>query len=164
MRFDRLIILLLLAAACKPTQQSVAKYEEDLSGLRPNIVSKPEDTLSNRSTTIQYASFVEPTGHIKSELDSLLKLDYKQNTKGRIVDGFRILIYSGTSRDEANRQRILFRGLFPELDPKVSYHQPNFRVKAGQFTKRLDAHRMYEEVKEEFPKAILIPERITLVY
>ena len=63
-----------------------------------------------------------------------------------------------------NEMRNQMSELFPELQPKVSYHQPNFRVKAGRFTNRLEANRIHRAVKEEFPRALLIPDRFRLVY
>ncbi|MEQ6167034.1 SPOR domain-containing protein [Ekhidna sp. MALMAid0563] len=104
------------------------------------------------------------TGHIKAELDSIAKVAYEQNKDGQYVDGFVIQVYSGNSRQDANDARYKMNEYFPELSSKVSYHQPNFRVKAGKFTNRLRAHRVYADVKEEFPRALLIPERFFLRY
>ena len=54
--------------------------------------------------------------------------------------------------------------LFVDLDAKVSYRQPNFRVKGGKFISRLEANRVYNEVKKDFPRALLIPERLLISY
>lgn len=164
MRFDRLIILLLIAGACKTVSTtSAGAYSEDLSIHRPVMMPKTEEQKPTTSKTAILES-TPLTGHIRSELDSIGKVALVENRSGSYVEGFVIQIYSGSSRESANNARMKMYQLFPELEPKVSYHQPNFRVKAGKFTDRLKANRVHKLVKEEFPKALLIPERFLLKY
>ncbi len=160
MRYCGLIILILLAS-CKTTQPvATATYSEDLSIHRPAMeVPVSIDTIPTETVT-----FVPLEGHIKQELDSIVRISIAQNREGKVVNGFVIQVYTGNSRDQANTIRRQMEDYFPELEPKISYHQPNFKVKAGRFTDRLRAHRIFEQVKEEFPRALLIPERFTMIY
>ena len=103
-------------------------------------------------------------GHIKAELDSISKISLEQKKQGKLLDGFVILVYSGNDRDAANNIRNQMYQNFSELKPKVSYHQPSFRVKAGQFEDRLEGTRICAEVKKEFSRALLVPERFRIVY
>ncbi|MEO9869917.1 SPOR domain-containing protein [Ekhidna sp.] len=164
MRFNRLIILITLVA-CKATTptSSSGSYSEDLSVHRPAIESN-EKPLEKSEQEIKTEPYAPLTGHIRQELDSIAKVAYSLNKEGRYVDGFVIQVYSGNDRNEANRTRSKMYELFADLQPKISYHQPNFRVKAGRFTNRLRANRIHQEVKEEFPRALLIPERFFLKY
>ncbi|SNT19518.1 hypothetical protein SAMN05421640_2785 [Ekhidna lutea] len=163
MRTDRLIILLLILAACKASKPtSTSKYSEDLSIHRPDMeVAVDSSGTTQKAKTEAYTPL---TGHIKQELDSIGRVAYLENKEGKYVDGFVLLVYSGNSREEANQARSKMYEFFPELEPKVSYHQPTFRVKAGRFTNRLKANRIHREVKEEFPRALLIPERFLQTY
>jgi hypothetical protein len=164
MRTHRLIILTILIG-CKvaaPNSSSTDIYSEDLSALRPT--SSEQIVESDSVEKFQTEQYVALTGHIKNELDSIAKINYQINKKGKFVDGFVIQVYSGNSREEANTVRNQMYQNFSELRPKVSYHQPTFRVKAGQFTDRLEANRVYEAVKKEFPGALLTPERFSEVY
>ena len=163
MRTYRLIILFLLVA-CKATTptSSVGGYTEDLSVHRPKA-AVPESNETERDN-VKNEKYVALTGHIKDELDSIGKISLAQNQAGRTVDGYIIQMYSGTSRDEANEIRTRVAELFPQLDPKISYRQPSFRVKGGKFIDRLEANRVYNEVKMEFPRALLIPERLVISY
>ncbi len=160
MRNSRIIILLLFAA-CKaaPPATTLPTYEEDLSVHRP-----PMDSLAAKSDAVQSEEFVPLTGHIKAELDSIVRISVAQNKVEKLVDGFVIQVYNGNSRDRANEVWGLMDTNFPDLAPEISYHQPNFRVKAGRFTDRLKAHRVFRQVKEEFPKALLVPERLSMTY
>ena len=162
MRTNRLIVLLLLTAckAITPTLPA-SSYSEDLSIHRPVVLPVEEESEEQEVKTEPYTPL---QGHIRQELDSISKVAYLENKKGKYVEGYVIQVYSGNSRDEANRARYKMHEFFPELDPKVAYYQPNFRVKAGQWTDRLKAHRTYQQVKEEFPRALLIPERFLIKY
>ena len=163
MRTYRLIILCFLAASKATTPTSTSVYSEDLSIHRPVMMELESDSVETTQEVIT-EPYTPLTGHIKAELDSIAKVAYEQNKDGQYVDGFVIQVYSGNSRQDANDARNKMYEFFPELSPKVSYHQPNFRVKAGKFTNRLRAHRVYAEVKKEFPRALLIPERFLLKY
>ncbi|WP_349563710.1 SPOR domain-containing protein [Ekhidna sp. MALMAid0563] len=163
MRTYRLIILCFLAACKATTPTSTSVYSEDLSIHRPVMMELESDSIETTQEVIT-EPYAPLTGHIKAELDSIAKVAYEQNKDGQYVDGFVIQVYSGNSRQDANDARYKMNEYFPELSSKVSYHQPNFRVKAGKFTNRLRAHRVYADVKEEFPRALLIPERFFLRY
>jgi hypothetical protein len=163
MRTYRLIILCFLAACKATTPTSTSVYSENLSIHRPVMMELESDSIETTQEVIT-EPYAPLTGHIKAELDSIAKVAYEQNKDGQYVDGFVIQVYSGNSRQDANDARYKMNEYFPELSPKVSYHQPNFRVKAGKFTNRLRAHRVYANVKEEFPRALLIPERFFLRY
>ena len=166
MRFDRLILLLFLAA-CKASTpaSSTASYSEDLGIHRPVIVPVEEKEEAGAETQdIKTEPYKPLEGHIKSELDSIAKVAFAENKDGKYVDGYVIQVYSGSSREEANQARYRMSEFFPELEPKVSYRQPNFRVKAGKFTNRLKANRIHQQVKDEFPRALLLPEKFLVKY
>lgn len=164
MRTYRLAILFFLAACKAATPSSTSVYSEDLSIHRPMMMDEVDSTESGTVPEMITESYSPLKGHIKDELDSISKIAYVQNKAGNYVDGYVLQVYSGSSREEANQARSKMYASFPELEPKVSYHQPNFRVKAGRFTNRLAAHRVYAEVKGIFPKALLIPERFLQKY
>ncbi len=164
MRPYRLATFVLLVA-CKATTPSSSEggYTEDLSVHRPQTVDVPSPDTMEQLTSKEEA-YVPLSGHIKDELDSIAKIAYQQNKAGRRVDGYVIQVYSGTSRDEANEAQVKVAELFPDLEAKITYRQPSFRVKGGKFIDRLEANRVYNEVKKEFPRALLIPERLVISY
>ena len=159
MRNSGIILLLLVACKAAPPPATLPTYEEDLSVHRPQL-----DSSAVESVEVKTEEFVPLTGHIKAELDSILRVSVTQNKEEKLIDGFVIQVYNGNSRDRANQVWNQMDRNFPDLSPKISYHQPNFRVKAGRFTDKLKAHRAFQQVKEEFPKALLVPERLSMSY
>ena len=164
MRIDRLVILSLLVACKVTAPTTTGSYSEDLSIHRPVSTIELQEQNEPEEEVLIQETYEPLTGHIKDELDSIAKVAYLMNKEGRYVDGFVIQVYSGNSRNEANKAKTKMVDLFPELDPKISYRQPSFRVKGGKFIDRLEAHRIHSLVKEEFPKSLLIPERFLLTY
>ncbi|MEM6736560.1 MAG: SPOR domain-containing protein [Bacteroidota bacterium] len=163
MRTHRLIILLILAACKAATPSSSGRYHEDLSVHRfPYTIENNE--AEKTAYSVQAEKYTPLTGHIGTELDSIAKIAYQQNIEGRYVDGYTIQVYSGANRNDANEAESKMTEFFPDLDAKVTYRQPNFRVRGGQFIDRLEANRVYNEVKREFPRALLIPERLLISY
>lgn len=160
----RLIVILFLVGACKASAPvgSTEVYDEDLTYLRPDIYQKVETAPNANTDEVVISGPVEFPGNIKNELDSINKIIAERNRSVKYADGFTIQIYTGSDREAANQASALAKTLYPELDPQISYYQPSYRVKAGQFLNRLVAHQKYEELKATFPKALLIPERIKI--
>lgn len=84
------------------------------------------------------------------------------NSSKQSMPGFRIQIYFGSLRSKANELRAKFAARFPELNPVVSYHQPNFKVRAGDFRTRMEAQSKLEIIEKEFPGAFVVPDEIRL--
>lgn len=164
MRIDRLILVLLIVTSCKVsnTSMSTVKYKEDLSVHRAPVFSQVKDSVSAQE--VRRETYVPLTGHIGTELDQISEIAANQNKEGRYVEGFVIQVYSGSDRDQANQLWAQMNESFPELVAKITYRQPNFRVKAGRFIDRLEANRIHQQVKDSFPQALLLPERFLLKY
>ncbi len=153
--------ILLLLAGCKASTvtPSASSYSEDLSVYRKPLA--PTDTGAPVTSVMHETSVLE--GHIASELDSVLALIVSRNASRNGWDGFTIQVYSGLSREDAYSAREELSELGLDLKPKIEYYQPNYRVKGGSFFNRLEAFRVYQEVKRSFPQALLLPTKLSLV-
>jgi len=153
--------------ACKTSQVTSSRsepYKEDMSLLREDLArQKDTATIAIVPETSQPNTGV-PTGHLKVELDSVNKIIVEKNRQQRFVDGYTIQIYTGGDREVATEALTKAAELNPDLDPQIEYHQPSYKVKVGQYLDRLKAHEVFESLKEEFPLALLIPERIRVDY
>lgn len=147
------------ACTTKPAATSkVTSYDEDLSYLRPaDTAPAAAETVSDLTTV---KPDIEPQYDIKSELDSVLATLRASRSEIEFLNGFTVQVYSGNNREEANEIKTKVYEAFEEYEPEISYIQPNFKVKIGRFFDRLEANKVYTRVKVEFPKAIVIPERI----
>ncbi|MFN0049166.1 MAG: hypothetical protein ACKVOU_08600 [Cytophagales bacterium] len=77
--------------------------------------------------------------------------------------GYRILVYSGINKEEANKAKVALYHLLPNEDNYNVYRQPNYRVLLGNYADRLQAYRTLKlEVSKLFPNAIVIQDNILI--
>ena len=93
----------------------------------------------------------------------LLDSIFESNKKIKYMEGYRILAYSGSDKDEANRAKERLYQLLPDGDVYLVYKQPTYRIKLGDFTDRLEAKQvMMKKIIREYPKAIVIKDNILI--
>jgi hypothetical protein len=162
------VVLIVAFEGCKPAQKTASatqggKYYEDLSGLRPKVNGiETRDTLKQDGTTRDPGVYVEPKFTVNAQVDAVLDSIDRLNLSRKVVDGFTIQIYYGTRREDALNVKKDATIRIPEMEAEVQYLQPNFRVKVGNYFNRLQAQKDYEKIRQLFPNAILIPDKISL--
>ncbi len=77
-----------------------------------------------------------------------------------VVYGYRVQIFFGTNRNDAYNEQARFKNLYPEFNTYISYTQPNYRVKVGDFRTRMEAQKMLTELRPIFPTLFIFNERI----
>jgi len=157
---------ILIVVGCKPTQQTQTtqggKYSEDLSGVRPKVVEAAENTTVPEKTKRDPKAYVEPHFTVNKQLDAVLDSIDRINLTRKFVEGYTIQVYSGLKREDALNVRKQLTQSIPELDSELQYVQPNFRVKTGKYFTRLEAEKDYEQVRQNFPAAIVVPDKISI--
>lgn len=99
--------------------------------------------------------------HQDSRLDQLVKKQASINEitsrdSRRTDKGFRLMIISTTSRDEALAAKTKVYTYFPDLKAYLWYQSPYFRVKAGNFKDRKDAENYQKRMNTYFPRGVFI--------
>lgn len=87
----------------------------------------------------------------------------KDGTRSTVL-GFRIQIYSGSSRNEAYAIQARFQKQYEDIPTYVSYTQPNYRVKVGDFRSRSEAQAFMREVKDDYSMVFLFTEQVYVYY
>ena len=77
-----------------------------------------------------------------------------------VVFGYRVQVFFGNDRKEAYNEQARFNSLYPELATYISYTQPNYRVKVGDFRTRAEAQKLIIELRPIFPTLFIFNERI----
>lgn len=101
------------------------------------------------------------TVYSDARLDQLIKKQSYVNDitsrEGRRTDkGFRLMIISTNSRDEAMAAKTKVYTYFPDLKAYLWYQSPYFRVKAGNFKERKEAEEYQKRLNNYFPKGVFI--------
>lgn len=101
------------------------------------------------------------------QIDSLIakRLALSKNVKagsGIWVSGFRVQIFSGLSRQDAYNEQAKFKIRFPSQTTYISYVQPNYRLRVGDFRTRLEAEKFMNELKKFYSSLFIFSEMVIL--
>lgn len=77
-----------------------------------------------------------------------------------VVYGYRVQVFFGNDRKEAYNEQARFNSYYPEYATYISYTQPNYRVKVGDFRTKAEAQRLVNELRPTFPTLFIFNERI----
>lgn len=97
---------------------------------------------------------------IESLLDRHKNMD--QNQPEKMVKGFRIQLYAGLDRAAADKMKVDFLAIWPEIQVFQTYNRPTFKVRVGNFLTRTEAEMFCQRVKNQFTGAFVVPELIHL--
>jgi hypothetical protein len=80
----------------------------------------------------------------------------------RAGNGYRVQIYAGNDRAEATRIKTDFMRRFPGIRTYMTYVQPQFRVKVGDYRSREEAVKMYQQVNKVYAPCMIVPDIVEI--
>lgn len=95
-------------------------------------------------------------------LDSLVTRAAEQNKAQPTMEGFRIQLFSGIERNNANTLRQKFRAEYPDEPVYLVYQQPYFKLRVGDFRNMIEAQQMYLKLQKTYGQILVVPDRINL--
>jgi len=98
-----------------------------------------------------------------SRVDSIVKkhIEYNHHQKG--IEGYRVQIFFDAGNNSLNRATSVaeqFQLLFPGDTAYISFSEPYYKVRTGDFRTKLDAEGYLHEVLPDYPNAFVIKDRI----
>jgi hypothetical protein len=104
---------------------------------------------------------------IDPQIDSLIakRLELSKDSRSGSnisVSGYRVQIFSGLERRQAYAEQAKFKVRFPAYSSYISYVQPNYRVRVGDFRTRLEAEKFMNELKRNYSSLFIFSEMIIL--
>jgi len=75
--------------------------------------------------------------------------------------GYRVQIYFGSSRQAAYDAQAKFSNEYQEYHTYITYSEPNFRVRVGDFKARMEAERLLKDLSATFTTLFIVSEKIT---
>lgn len=167
------LVYLLTLSSCgttKPsTSSTAAVYNEDLGAFRIALVSYKAPTKENtktentETTTTTQGSKNAPTSDL-DVVDAMLSRLAEKNAEFKSLPGYRIQLYTGSDSDKAKEVKNKASYILSKhgLRAESVYEQPLFKIKAGYFISQLEAQRQLVAIIDEFPEAILVPDKISM--
>jgi hypothetical protein len=148
-----------------PSKKNDKVVNEDLSQYRPkykSFSSDPEIISTEKTTTMPSSATSDVPLHVNKRLDAILDTIAMHNKSIKFTNGFRIQIYVGNDRKAADDAKIYTYQKYPEIFPYLSYQQPIYKVKIGDFLNRMDAERYFADIKDLYPSAMILPDRVEI--
>lgn len=101
--------------------------------------------------------------HADHRLSSVMeRLEKKNNThtpSGK-ARGFRVQIYNGNNRSEANAIRTRFVRTHAGIRSYVVFKNPQYRVRVGDFRNRKEAHEFMSKINSQFGACMIVQDII----
>ncbi len=123
--------------------------------LTANIVSAQKTvTTYNEDSTISITK--------DQRYDALVAKQKRQNAATQTMPGYRIQIYFGGVRQKASEVKLEFASRFPGVPAYLTYQQPNFKVRVGDYRSRFEAQKFLKDIDGMFPSGFIVPEDVKL--
>lgn len=74
--------------------------------------------------------------------------------------GYRVQIFYGLDRRETFSEQARFKTLYPRIQSYITYKEPNYYLRVGDFRTRLEAQNLLNELKPNFPTLFIFREKI----
>lgn len=157
-----LFLLHISCVAQQAGQTSGDDYTEDLTTLRPKYEDAMVDSVIKPAEVNPVKNETIPTKTVNAKVDKVLDSLDKINLLKKFVDGFTIQIYSGPRREDALSAKSKMVNEAADLEANIQYTQPKFRVTAGTYFSKIEAQKDLLRLRQIFPNAILVPEKIMI--
>lgn len=103
--------------------------------------------------------------HADQRIDNLVHLHIAYNEAFPVMDGYRIHIYmqsGNVALDRAEEMKLEFEGKYKDIPAYVTFAEPYYRVRVGDFRTRLEASKFLQRIDRKYPNAWVIKEKINL--
>ena len=95
-------------------------------------------------------------------LDTAIQKNIDKNRIANVVDGYRIQLFSGAERNNANALKTKFLKLYPETPAYLIYQQPYFKLRVGDYRTKIETQQIFYKLQDDFGQVIIIPDKINL--
>lgn len=99
-----------------------------------------------------------PTG-----LSTLIESYKRENYKEQGIDGYRIQLFSDGGNNAKDRAQSLLDELvrnYPEVSSYLTYQQPNFKVRIGNFRTKAEARQFQTVLSQNYPGCFIVRDLI----
>ena len=140
-----------------PVSSREDNYYEDLSSYRPSVneyISPEPYSKTSQNKTIKVPE-LDVTEEVRVILDSMIEVNMRTQ-----FSQYTIQVHTSSSREAAEAAKFVIYRLLPESKPILEFVPPLYKVKVGEYFSQIEAYQTLLKLKEQFPNAIVVPERV----
>ncbi len=122
---------------------------------------------NNKDIFYEIVSYKSGQGSISivqsSHIKDIVNMHVEGSTLKKGISGYRIQVYSGSSKSAKNNALQIisnFRTNYKHVEPHLSYNEPNFKVRVGDFRTKSEALKFMKEIKNKYNTAFIIQDFI----
>lgn len=124
---------------------------------------EPSVAVVDTPTTDSITPRTYERGHVTVVADPRIERFMEEYGKTKHpLKGYRVQIFLGTDRNEANRIRMAFLQKHPDIPAYLGYLAPNFRVRVGDLRDKVSAEKLRQELKAEHPGSYVVQDEIEM--
>ncbi len=162
------VIITSCAPAIRPGSSN--PYQQDLSKVRPRYQFNDDEVMvkgnapvaKTNEAPVSSPKPAEAPASVNKELSEIIQTINQQNKSVKYMPGYRIQLYVGNIRSEADAAKSFIYRNFPELSPYITFNQPTYRVKIGDFMSKSEAEHILSSVKLQYTSAVIVPDKIEI--
>ncbi len=98
-------------------------------------------------------------------IERILQIKLENQKEFPEIKGFRIQLFYGSgsrSQSQASEVQSEFLKLYPDMGCYRVFQTPNFKVRVGDFRTKVEATKFLLELKQDFPEAFIVEDKIKL--
>lgn len=98
-----------------------------------------------------------------ARIDTLVQLHIEHNKKYPVSQGYRIQILMASGNDALDiteEAKTIFLEEYPDIPAYLTFDEPDYRVRVGDFRTRLDAEKFLDKINRKYPGAWVIQDYI----
>ena len=99
------------------------------------------------------------------KVSNLVQEHHNATTKIDYIEGYRVQIFfdsGNNSKANAEAAKSKFSSQYPDVPIYLSFKEPNFKVRVGDFRTRNEARGFLKQISSEYPNAFVIKDEIKL--
>jgi hypothetical protein len=96
------------------------------------------------------------------QIDNLIarRIALSKSANTPVAQGFRVQIFSSTDRQKAYTEQSKFKASYPNIRSYISYTQPYYKLRVGDFRTRLEAEKLINKLRPKYQGLFIFAERI----
>ena len=98
----------------------------------------------------------------EDNFDQVVQKQKRDNQLHQTMPGYRVQIYFGVNRPKASEVKLDFASRFPETAAYLTYQQPNYKVRIGDFKTRYEALQFLQKIEGLYPTTFVVPDEVKL--
>lgn len=98
-----------------------------------------------------------------SGIEELIEKYKKNNYSNSGIEGYRVQIFTGAGNDSKSKAESSlqeFLSTFPDEVGYLTYQQPNFKVRCGDFRSKSEARKLMKKISYQYPGSYIVKDNI----